>query len=196
MMSGDALDNLSLQEALIMSRVRCLSCNTENDAVQSAGYCENCGRKLPPASLAHKRREPILHERPGVLASPTERPQEQQASAWLLTAAVVNLLGCGALIVLGPLLWYKQVKADFIPDLLLIGVVVLLIFAGLAWWARRQPMTAIVMAGVVYLVLSVVDMLLLPGLALLGIPVKIVVFALLIQAIRANRKPRSFATEL
>src|SRR5262245_8981422 len=118
-----------LQEALVMSRVRCLSCDTENDAVQSAGYCENCGRKLPPASLAHKRREPILHERPSALASPSERPAQPQASAWLLTAAVVNLLGCGALIVLGPLLLgNKEVKANFIPNLLLISVVVLLVF--------------------------------------------------------------------
>ena len=179
-----------------MSRVRCLSCDTENDAVQSAGYCESCGKKLPPASLAHKRREPILHERPDVLVSPTERPPQQQASAWLLTAALVNLLGCGALIVLGPLLlWHKQVKADFIPNLLLIGVVVLLVFAGLAWWARRQPITALVTAGIVYLALSVVDALLAPGLALLGIPVKIVILALLVQAIRTSRKPRWFAPE-
>jgi hypothetical protein len=180
-----------------MSRVRCLSCDTENDAVQSAGYCENCGRKLPPASLAHGRHAPVLHERPDALASPGERPQQQQASAWLLTAALVNLLGCGALIVLGPLLLgQRQVKADFIPDLLLIGVVVLLVFAGLAWWARRQPITALVTAGIVYLALSVVDVLLMPGLALLGIPVKIVIFALLIQAVRISRKPRSFVTEL
>jgi hypothetical protein len=180
-----------------MSRVRCLYCDTENDAVQSAGYCESCGKKLPPASLAHKRREPVLHERSDVFASEAERTPRRQASAWLLTAAVVNLLGCGALIVLGPLLlWHKQVRADFIPDLLLIGVAVLLIFAGLAWWARRQPITAVVTAGIFYLALSVVDALLVPGLALLGIPVKIIVLALLIQAIRISRKPRSFAAEL
>jgi hypothetical protein len=74
-------------------------------------------------------------------------------------------------------------------------VVVLLVFAGLAWWARRQPITALVTAGVVYLALSVVDALLAPGLALLGIPVKIVILALLVQAIHTSRKPRWFAPE-
>jgi hypothetical protein len=138
-----------------------------------------------------------LHERSDVFASDIERTPRRQASAWLFTAAVINLLGCGALIVLGPLLlWHKQVGADFIPDLLLIGVAVLLIFAGLAWWARRQPIPAVVTAGVVYLALSIVDVLLVPGLALLGIPVKIIVLALLIQAIRISRKPRSFVAEL
>jgi hypothetical protein len=179
-----------------MSRVRCLYCDAENDAVQSAGYCERCGKKLPPASLAHKRREPALHESPTVAATPVERAP-QPASAWLYTAGIVNLLGCGGLVVLGPLLVPReQLHADFIPNLLLVGVVVLLTFAGLGWWARRQPVLAAVAAIVVYLALVAADALATPGLALVGAPVKIVILALLIQALRVSRKPRRLASEL
>src|SRR6185437_8506254 len=98
------LRTLHLQEAHAMSRVRCLYCDAPNDAVQSAGFCENCGKKLPPASLAHERHAPVLHERPHTLTPDLERTPRQQASAWLFTAALVNLVGCGALVVLGSLL--------------------------------------------------------------------------------------------
>jgi hypothetical protein len=176
-----------------MSRVRCLNCDVENDAVLSAGFCENCGKKLPPASLAHQRREPLRHGRENALSAPVEQPP-QPASAWLFTAALVNLVGCGALVVVGPLLVPReQVKADFIPELLLIGVAVLGSFAGLAWWARWRPVPAVFTAIVAYLGLSGVGALLVPGLALLGLPVNIVILALLIQALRISRKPRRLA---
>jgi len=174
-----------------MSRVRCLHCDVENDAVQSAGFCENCGKKLPPASLAHRRREPVLHERGGALPPDIERTPAEPASAWLFTAAIVNLIGCGAMVVLAPLVVPReQLKVEFIPELLLVSVAVLVIFALLAWWARGHPIPALITAGIVYLGLSVVDALLAPGLVLLGLPVKIVIVVLLIQAFRVSRKPR------
>ena len=177
-----------------MSRVRCLYCDVENDAVQSAGFCDNCGKKLPPASLAHKRREPMLYERVGALPPEVESTPSQQASAWLFTAGLVNLVGCGALIVLGPLLVPReQVNAEFIPELLLISVAVLLSFAGLGWWARSRPLPAVIVGGIVYVALAVVDALLAPGLSVLGLPLKIIVLALLIQAARVSRKPRRLA---
>ncbi len=177
-----------------MSRVRCLYCDAENDAVASAGYCEACGKKLPPASLANKRREPMLHNQPGSLAPDPVAAPAQQASAWLFTAALVNLLGCGGLIVLGPLLVAReQLPAGFIPELMLVGVAILLALAGMGWWARRQPMPAAVIGLIVYLGLAVVEALLLPGLALLGLPVNFVLIALLIQAVRAGRRPHRFA---
>lgn len=179
-----------------MSRVRCLSCDAENDAVQSAGYCERCGKKLPPASLAHQRRDPALFERPTATAMPVERTPPQPASGWLFTAALVNLLGCGGVIVLGPLLLPREsIKADFIPDQLLVGVIVLLVFAGLGWWARRQPMPAAVSAILAYLALAGVEALATSGLALVALPVKIVILALLIQAVRVSRKPRRLVAE-
>jgi hypothetical protein len=180
-----------------MSRVRCLYCDGENDAVASAGYCEGCGKKLPPAALANKRREPMLHDRPDSLSPEPPGTPMQQASAWLFTAALVNLIGCGGLIVLGPLLVSReQLQADFIPDLMLVGVAVLLALAGLGWWARRQPIPAATIGTIVYLGLAVVEALLVPGLALPSLPVKIVTITLLTQAVRVSRKPRRFAAEL
>jgi hypothetical protein len=186
---------INLQEALTMSRVRCLFCDVENDAVQSAGFCESCGKKLPPASLANKRRDPLLRESVGIATPSTEYRPPTPASGWLFTAALVNLVGVGALIVLGSMVVPReQLKADFIPDLLMVSVMVLLVFSALAWWARSQPVPAVLTAGVAYLALSVVEMALVPGLALLGIPVKIVILALLFQAIRVSRKPSRLAS--
>src|SRR6185437_5374809 len=147
--------------------------------------------------LAHKRREAVVPDRASGLPPEIERTPRQQASAWLFTAAIVNLVGCGGLIVLGSLLVPRErLKADFIPDLLLVSVVVLLVFAALGWWARSQPVTAVLIAAIVYLALAIVDALMLPGLALLGLPVKIVIFGLLIQAIRVSRKPSRFVAGL
>ncbi|HTU16423.1 MAG TPA: hypothetical protein VMG10_00045 [Gemmataceae bacterium] len=174
-----------------MSRVRCLYCDVENDAVQSAGYCESCGKKLPPASLAHRRHEPVLHQGAGARPSEIERTAAESASAWLFTAAIVNLIGCGALVVLAPLLVPREhLKTEFIPELLLVSVAVLLIFGALGWWARGRPVPALIAAVIVYLGLSIVDALLAPGLVLLGLPVKIAIVVLLIQAFRVSRKPR------
>jgi hypothetical protein len=123
-----------------------------------------------------------------------EHTARQQTSTWLFTAALVNLVGCGALVVLGSLLVPRQhLKAEFIPDLLMVSVVVLLAFGGLGWWARWQPLPASLLALVLYLGLSVLDALLIPALALLGVPVKLVILALLIQAIRTSRGPRRLA---
>lgn len=180
-----------------MSRVRCLYCDVENDAVQSAGFCESCGKKLPPASLAHGRHQPILHERTGARPPELERIPAQPATAWLFTAAIVNLVGCGGLVVLGPLVVPRQhLNTDFIPELLLVSVAVLAIFGGLAWWARSRPLPALLTAGSAYLGLSVVDAWLVPGLALPGLPVKIVILALLVYAFRLTRRPRRLAMEL
>lgn len=180
-----------------MSQVRCLYCDTENDAVQTAGYCESCGKKLPPASLAHKRREPILYEPHAGPLPPAEHAASPQASALLFTAGILNLLGCGLLIVLAPLLVPReQLRADFIPEMLLAGVAVLLIFAVLGWWARRHPWAAALTGLIVYLGLVVLEVLTAPGLALRGAPVKIIVLVLLIQALRSSRRPDRLAAGL
>jgi hypothetical protein len=180
-----------------MSRVRCLYCDAENDAVVTAGFCENCGKKLPPASLAHKRREPLLRDQTGGFAPPLERTPPPQASAWLFTAALIHLVGCGGVVVLGPLLLPReQLNAAFIPELLLISVAVLVSFAALGWWARSRPIAAVLLGGVVYLGLAVVEALLVPGLALLGLPLKIAILALLIQALRVSRKPHRLTVDV
>src|SRR6185437_4837524 len=147
--------------------------------------------------LAHKRREAVVPDRASGLPPEIERTPRQQASAWLFTAAIVNLVGCGGLIVLGSLLVPRdRLKADFIPDLLMVSVAVLLVFAALGWWARSQPLLAVLTAIAVYLGLALLDAVMLPGLALLGLPVKIVIVVLLIQALRLSRKPSRFAAEL
>jgi hypothetical protein len=178
-----------------MSRVRCLYCDTENDAVQSAGFCESCGKKLPPASLAHKRREPTLREPAGGLPPEPERGLKQPASGLLFTAAVLHLVGCGALVVLGPLVVpQERLPADAIPHLILHSVAVVVALAGLGWWARYQPLAASALSLPVYVGLSVVEVTSAAALGLLGLPVNLLVATLLVYAVATSRKPRRLAS--
>ncbi len=121
-----------------MSRVRCLYCDAENDAVQSAGYCEGCGKKLPPASLAHKRREPALHELAGTRMLDEERKTSSRTSRLLFTLAILQLLGAGALLILLPLMRREPLPADFMPNLILYSGAVFVVLAALGWWARAK----------------------------------------------------------
>jgi hypothetical protein len=170
-----------------MSRVKCLFCDAENDAVQTAGYCEGCGKKLPPAAQAHRRRLSGLYEA-GTSASDLEQRPVTPASGWLFTAAILHLIGCGVLVVVGPLVVSRErLPAEFLPNLILVGAAVLLVLAGLGWAARYQPTLAAVVGLVAYAGLAFAGMAAAPGLAVLGLPVNVVILALLIHAIRTSR---------
>jgi len=121
-----------------MSRVRCLYCDAENDAVQSAGYCEGCGKKLPPASLAHKRRAPALHDPAGVRAVDEKRRTNGRISHLLFTIAILQLLGAGALLLLLPVVRREPLPAEFMPNLILYSGAGVVVLASLGWWARSR----------------------------------------------------------
>jgi hypothetical protein len=121
-----------------MSRVRCLYCDAENDAVQSAGYCETCGKKLPPASLAHKRREPARHDPAGVAVPDEERRPRSQASGWLFTIAILQLIAAGLLLILAPFVRREPLPADFIPNVILYNGVLFVVLIALGWLTRSK----------------------------------------------------------
>ncbi len=102
--------------------VKCLYCDLENDARQTAGYCDNCGKKLPPTAGFSGRRDYTegTTDRPEELA-----PTRRRVSEALLTAAV---------------LWL------FVPLVMLTTVLGMAWYALLAWWARRQPRLAAIVA--------------------------------------------------
>jgi hypothetical protein len=177
-----------------MSRVRCLYCDAENDAVQTAGFCEACGKKLPPASLAHKRREPTLRDPAGVLPPEPERGAKQPVAGLVLTAAVLHLIGSGAVVVLGPLVVPREhLPADAIPRLILFSVAVLAVFGGLGWWATRQPLAAAMASLIAYVGLAGAEATSAGALGLLGLPVNLLVLALLVYAAAAARRARHTA---
>lgn len=176
-----------------MSRVLCLYCDAANDAVRTAGFCESCGRKLPPASRALGRRAGTLREGDASQLDAPASPMSQSANMIFL-AGIVNLLGNGAVLMLAPLLVAReQLPAEYMPGLIGASLVVLIVLGGLGWWARTRPVPATIAATLVYPILACLDAFAAPALALRSIPLKLVVFAMLLMAVRVSRRPRRLA---
>jgi hypothetical protein len=166
-----------------MTIVRCLYCDAENDALTTGGYCDGCGHKLPPASLARRRRlfsaagsdEAVEEERP--------RPARQAANL-LFSVAVLQVVAGGLLLIVGPLVVPGKVTADFLPRVIGGSVLVMLLFAGLGWWALHQPFPASVAGIVLLLPLALLAAVLPPSLALCGLPFLALFGVLLVLAVR------------
>ncbi len=122
--------------------VKCLYCDTDNDARQTAGYCDNCGKKLPPTAgfSGHRDYTEGTTDRPETLA-----PARRRVSEALLTAAVLWLICGGLFLVLGPV-FLSAVPSMFVPLVMLTTVLGLAWYALLGWWARRQPRLAAIIA--------------------------------------------------
>src|ERR1700722_12630872 len=95
-----------------MVSVKCLYCDADNDPRQTAGYCDSCGKKLPPASSFRSRRTEY-----GDLSS--DGPEEVVGAGGgpaeaLFTAAVLWLICGGLFLVLGPV-FLRSVPVLFVP---------------------------------------------------------------------------------
>jgi hypothetical protein len=123
--------------------VKCLYCDTDNDARQTAGYCDNCGKKLPPAagfSSGRRDYDTGTTDRPDELA-----PSRRRVSESLFTAAVLWLICGGLFLVLGPV-FLSTVPSMFVPVVMATTVGGLAWYALLGWWARRHPRPATIVA--------------------------------------------------
>src|SRR5262249_28104604 len=123
--------------------VKCLHCDADNDPRQTGGYCDACGKKLPPASGFRSRR-------PGAGDGPEETVAEigrarRQTSEAVLTAAVLALVGGGLFLVLGPV-FLRPVPTQFLPGVLLLTVLGAAWNGLLGWWARGRPRPAALVA--------------------------------------------------
>jgi hypothetical protein len=159
--------------------VKCLYCDTENDARQTAGYCDNCGKKLPPAagfSSGRRDYESGTTDRPEELS-----PARRRVSEALFTAAVLWLICGGLFLVLGPVL-LMTVPEMFAPVVMLTTVSGLVWYALLGWWARRQPRPAAIVALGAFLIGWLGHLIVHPSTALLTV-VYLPVLGYLIRAI-------------
>jgi hypothetical protein len=121
-----------------MSIVRCLYCGAVNDAATTAGFCESCGHKLPPASLARRRRI-VSPDTPGGADGENPSRTVRGTASLFFSAAVLVVVAGGLLLVLGPLLAPAPVTTAFLPGVIGGSVLGMLLFAGLGWWALHAP---------------------------------------------------------
>jgi hypothetical protein len=131
-----------------MLSVKCLHCDADNDPHQTAGYCDNCGKKLPPAAGFQSRRI-IGVGTTDVAPSESVRPKRQTAEA-IFTAAVLALIGGGLFLVLGPV-FLQKVPEQFAPAIMLLTVLGMAWNGALGFIARTWPKPAAIVALVSFL---------------------------------------------
>jgi hypothetical protein len=117
--------------------VKCLYCDVENNATLTGGYCENCGKKLPPTATLRPRRTIAGIETAPDAPAPVPRYRAAVREA-LIVAAVVHLVLGGVFLIVGP--WsYDQVPEQFGTLVLCWTILPTLVVGGLALFARYRP---------------------------------------------------------
>jgi hypothetical protein len=159
-----------------MVTVKCLYCDASNDPVASSGYCDNCGKKLPPAAAYRSRRSGEVGSTDGPPVEP--RPGSRTAEA-LLTVTVVQLVAGGLYLVLAPLI-LRPVPEDFMVRVLGLMVPPVLALAALSALAGSRPAPAAYAALGLYLSWVVAGCFLAGPLLPTWLPVAVLVLALLI----------------
>jgi hypothetical protein len=128
-----------------MLTVKCLVCDVDNDPRATGGFCENCGKKLPPAAAFRSRRTAD----PGTAAAEEpvvdRSPPRQRASEAVLTATVLGLIGGGLFLVLGPV-FFTNLPPWFLPAVMGGTLLEAVILGGLGMAARFVPAVAVVLA--------------------------------------------------
>jgi hypothetical protein len=129
-------------------RVTCNYCDVENDALETSGYCENCGKKLPNCAMVHTRKEMALRGGGDEMAAPAARSKVADA---LFATAVVQLACGGLFLVLGPAL-LNPVPTTFLTTAVAWAVCPTVALALLGLWARSQPRPAVLLTLTLYAV--------------------------------------------
>jgi hypothetical protein len=156
-------------------RVKCYYCDVENDALETSGYCDNCGKKLPNCAMVHTRKEMTLRSGGDEMAAPAVRSRVADA---LFATAVVQLACGGLFLVLGPAL-LSPVPTTFLTTVVGWAVAPTLAFALLGLWARSQPRPAVLLTLVLYAVWMAIGFLAQPDIASAWLLVHAVIVGLL-----------------
>jgi hypothetical protein len=172
-----------------MVSVKCLYCDADNDPRATGGYCDSCGKKLPPASAFRARRPVGGESATDVLVGAEPASPRRRTAEALFTAALLSLVGGGLFLVLGPLL-FREVPQQFAPAVMAAAVVGLAAFAATGLWARYQPLPAAVAALVLFGALTVAMFVVhTPG-AVRGLPVNLVVLVFLVRGLLVSARDR------
>jgi hypothetical protein len=169
-----------------MVTVKCLSCDADNDPQATGGYCEACGKRLPPAASYTSARRPRAHlgETDNVLPGPRSR-----ASEALFLILVVQLLAGGLFLVLGPVVFGERLPHDYLSLLMWFTVPPVLLLGALAYLARWFPLASAVTALALQTVWLGVGFAISVSMALLWLPVSLGVLGLLGWPIYVSGKP-------
>jgi hypothetical protein len=199
-----------------MSLVKCLHCGTENDSIASAGYCDNCGKKLSPravgeAAAARLYGSSWTHESP--TPEPSRAPDDDRDEYEEMRRNERRSRACreaaGTLFVVASLLLVCNLTVLMVPgklappEELVPGEVVLVAilsivgisgaFALLGIWALFQPLPPATLGLLLYLGLSIQELVFNPDVPLrsiVRIAIKIIIVIALCRAVMTASKAR------
>jgi hypothetical protein len=176
-----------------MVLVKCLNCDADNDPRVTGGYCEACGKRLPTAITyrsGRSRREEVAG-----MELPVARADRYRTAEALFTVAVLELVGGGLFLILGPLLLRltakdpnQPVPEAFVPTVLAATVVGTALYALLALLARFQARVAIVAALVLFGLRLLVPFAFDPIAAAWELPVNAAILVFLIRGFQASAR--------
>ena len=140
--------------------VPCPHCGAANP--YGAAFCESCGKALPPPVQAGPR---VLYGNQAAVTSAgvhvqTEelRAQTKKASQALLLVAVLTTIGAALIAVVVFNMPSRPGEVVIIsPADAVINIAVAAIFWGLFFWARKNPLPAAIVGLVLYVTLTVVQ---------------------------------------
>jgi hypothetical protein len=182
-----------------------------NDPEETSGYCEECGKKLPPATaFSHEKptrspaydrddrddrdwdRDPYEEDRfrRRDELSPEQQKARKEASGILFAVAVLQVV-CGgiALAILPQMAGVQLTPAEIVVEaVFMVGVAV--VFAGLGVWARFQPLPPAILGLILYILLSLGTMAANPELIGKGLVLRIIIIIGLGKAIQSASKAR------
>jgi len=129
--------------------VECPFCHSSHDPQQTAGYCDQCGRRLPQSAAYTKqqKKQRVLRESDEPAGPRSKYPTVEA----LWTAAVLRLILGGGFLVLGPAV-LRQVPSYFLPAVLGVTLLGAILFASAALLAYRAGFSAALSALSVFII--------------------------------------------
>jgi hypothetical protein len=154
-------------------------------------FCESCGKALPSAVSSSPRVTSSAGGFAGTevgrtLQAAELKKQSGKAAGALLAVAVIQAVVGG--IVLFALA--SNIPARLRNAMMVEVFGIALVFFGLYVWARKQPLPAAIVGLVVYVTLHVIYGIISPATLVQGIIVKVIIVAILVNAIQAGVKYR------
>ena len=202
----------------VANMLSCPHCQASNPV--GSDFCGSCGKALPSAVPSTPR---IVADYATTGAGQSLQldelhKQSRKAANWLLVVAVIQIAIGALLFVVSKNMQGGNALIDM-GAMSIAAMIVGVLFLGLFFWARKQPLPAAIVGLVLYVTLSILDYVVLfmsiseareqgllppagsgntssptPG---LGIPwMKIIIIGMLVQAIQAGIKHRRLKKEI
>jgi len=169
--------------------ITCPHCGAPNPSTGT--FCESCGKALPSSVASSPR---VTSSAAGFAGTDAGRSlqaaelqkQAKKAAGALLAVAIIQAI-VGTIVVFA-LPNNVPEKARNIVMVSVFGIAV--VFFALYFWARKQPLPAAIVGLVLFVTMHLLDAIADPAALVRGIIMKIIIIAILVNAIQAGVKFR------